>query len=369
MSPPSEIATAFQLQSEWCHRLGSPLYDQLLEHAAADLDAGGPIARAIEGWSGNPLPDALALRLMGAVHGMVLSGSAPDLARFYPSAGGTPRWPDTWRSFLTTVDGRVDEVRASLTRGVQTNEVNRCAALLGGFLRVADATDLPLRVLEVGASGGLNLNWDRYRYEYQRAPAEVPPTQSATASDFSWGDPTASVVIRATWKGPTPTLHISPKVLRRAGCDIAPIDIRDPLHAHRLESFVWPDQLSRLQQLRAAIRLAAEQASVGLEKADVVEWLRGQLASSADGVATIVYHSILWWYLSEEQREAMTELLHQAGRRASSRAPLAWLQFEVRGVQGAEIELTLWPNGGTVLLGSADPHGRTIRWLQEPPLT
>ena len=31
-----------------------------------------------------------ALQLMGAVHRLVLEGRAPELARFYPSAGGTP---------------------------------------------------------------------------------------------------------------------------------------------------------------------------------------------------------------------------------------------------------------------------------------
>ena len=34
-----------------------------------------------------------ALQLMGALHRLVLEGRAPELARFYPSTGGTPEDP------------------------------------------------------------------------------------------------------------------------------------------------------------------------------------------------------------------------------------------------------------------------------------
>lgn len=357
----AEIVTAFKLQAEWCHKLGSPLYGELLERASADLDAGGPIAKVISGWSGNPIPDALALRLMGAVHGLVLAGTAPDLARFYPSAGGAPRWPDAWEAFIGTVEQNTDLLRAELTRGVQTNEVNRCAALLGGFLRIAGTTRLPLRALEVGASAGLNSNWDRYRYDYDHTPS-VP---EETASRFSWGDEKSPVLIRATWEGALPALDAPLRLESRAGCDVAPIDVRDPVQVHRIESFVWPDQLSRLQQLRDALRCATEQATSTPERADVIDWLRQRLSAHADGVATVVYHSIFWWYLSKEQRQAMNDLMQDAGERASADAPLAWLQFEMRGAKGADIDLTQWPGGEKVLLGRADPHGRNIRWFQD----
>jgi hypothetical protein len=154
-------------------------------------------------------------------------------------------------------------------------------------------------------------------------------------------------------------------VTSRAGCDIAPVDVRDPLQVRRIESFIWPDQLPRLEQLRNAVRLTTRLAALELEQADVIDWLHAKLATPTDGVATVVYHSILWWYLSEEQRRAMTDLIEAAGRRAGERSPLAWLQFEMRGIKGADIDLTLWPNGEKVLLGRADPHGRSIRWFHD----
>ena len=55
-----------------------------------------------------------------------------------------------------------------------------------GFLAVAAQTGLPLRLLEVGASAGLNLRWDRYRYE---------------AEGFAWGPPDSPLRIEFELSG------------------------------------------------------------------------------------------------------------------------------------------------------------------------
>src|SRR5262249_55253361 len=153
------VLEAFRLQAEFCATFGSPLYAQLLAHAAEDIERDGPVARVLDGWTGNPIPDALVLRLLGGVHRLVLDGAAPELARFYPSTGGTPAWPAVWETFRQVVETHASTLRAALDRQVQTNEVRRCAALLGGFLTVSTACGLPLRVLEIGSSAGLNLCW------------------------------------------------------------------------------------------------------------------------------------------------------------------------------------------------------------------
>ena len=50
---------------------------------------GGPAQRLLAGREQEPARAFLALRLLGAVHRLVLMGRLPELAALYPSAGGT----------------------------------------------------------------------------------------------------------------------------------------------------------------------------------------------------------------------------------------------------------------------------------------
>ena len=56
-----------------------------------------------------------------------------------------------------------EQLRAWLGHPPQTNEVGRAAALLGGLRHVAAEAQLPIRLIEVGASAGLNLRADHFR--------------------------------------------------------------------------------------------------------------------------------------------------------------------------------------------------------------
>lgn len=351
---------AFRLQAQFCPSYGSPLYGDLLARAAEDIEAGGPIAALLDGWQGRPTPDALPLRLMGGVHRLVLDGAAPQLAAHYPSAGGTPRGAATWKAFRAVVAAHGDVLRAALDRQVQTNEVRRSAALAGGFLTVAARTGLPLRIREIGCSAGLNLCWDRYRYALPACAAEMPPDDDAPAA-HSWGAANAAVTIRSGWHGSGAVFAGDATVDSRGGCDIAPIDVTDASQARTLESFIWADQLARLAQLRAAIA-AARRDPPPLVRRAAADWLGGELAAPPSGSATVVFHSIMWWYLSEAERERVTNLISAAGARATPQAPLAWLRFDLFGSPTAEVRLTLWPGGEETTLATADAHGRWVAW-------
>lgn len=121
---PEGVDEAFQVQIASCEQLGSPLYAELLQRAREDLQAGGVVARVRDGWRGKPMPDALPLRLLGAVHRIVLDGRAPRLAAHFPSAGGSAQRPAAWDALRETLEANFDEVRRRLDDPVQTNEVN-----------------------------------------------------------------------------------------------------------------------------------------------------------------------------------------------------------------------------------------------------
>jgi hypothetical protein len=337
----AELARRFRVQAGWCARLGSPLYADLISRAAADIDARGPVWRVVEPYADRPPSFAHHLRLMGVVHRMALAGDAPGLAARYPSTGGDGNAEACWRALLALLAERP----VSLDRPVQTNEVGRAAALLGGFLTVAEETGLGLRILELGASAGLNLRWDRFRYE---------------AADWAYGDSASPALVPAVYEGGRPPLPRWVWVAERAGCDAEPIDPVTEDGALTLQSYVWPDQLERLTMLRGAIEVARRTPAV-VDKADAGDWLAERLARERGGAATVVYHSVFWGYLTDERRERITGLMNEAGARATESDPLAWLRMEA-GSDQTEIALTTWPGGAERVLATAGYHGRPVRW-------
>ena len=349
MTAPNEIVARRLLkQAEWCQRLGSQLYSTLLRQAAEDVRAVGVCWEVLHGHHDDPPGSALALRFLGAVHRIVLQGQAPQLAACYPSAGGDSTCDDPWPPFHSAVQQQAALLRELVHRPVQTNEVGRCAALLGGFVEVARRTTLPLRLLEVGAAAGLILRWDRYFYE---------------KDDGGWGDPGSPVRISNVFADGYPRLDVSMKIEERHGCDASPIDPCTNEGALTLQSYVWPDQVERFRRLTAAIEVA-RRVPAAVDQANAVDWIEAALADGASGVATVVYHSIVWQYLSTADRARFKRVMAAAGKAATDDRPLAWLRFEpARNL--AEVRLRLWPGGKDRLLARAGFHGKPVNWLAD----
>ena len=341
------MLSAFALQVSWCSSLGSPFTAQVLSLLRDDLAHGGRTAELLGAWPGDPLADALPLRLAGALHALVLSDAAPDLAACYPPYHGDSR--DRLRPALNEVLARHDEtIRHFLTSPPQTNEVGRSGVLLGGFLTVAALTGLPLRLLEIGASAGLNLIFDRYRYRIGSA---------------FWGDPDSTVALAPDWTGGLPPLAVPLRVTGRAACDRAPVDLEEAAQRLRLRAYVWADQTERLQRLEAAIALARREG-LTVERADAAHWVPEQLAVAAEGRATVLFHSIMWTYVPAPDQATIAAAIAAAGRRATDEAPLAWLRFEPSGTpSGPELSLTTWPGGRHRRLAAATAHGHRVTWL------
>jgi hypothetical protein len=259
--------------------------------------------------------------------------------------GGEAGNGDPWPAFRDTVADHRDVIRELLQLPVQTNEVGRCRALIGGFLTVARETALPLRVMEIGASAGLNLRWDRYRYEN---------------GDDTWGDPSSPVRLVDGFAEGRPELDVEARIAERSGCDVAPLDPGNDDDRMTLMAYTWADQAERFNLLRGALEIAHD-VPLTVERADATEWLGSRLATPATGLATVVFHSYVTQYFRHQARESFNRLIDEAGRRASSAAPLAWLRLE-RGRRGGEVRLTRWPGGLDEILATSDPYGRDVRW-------
>ena len=336
------LADAMRRQAQACEALGSAQYALLIRALVADLEAGGPTADLLEGRTDQPLRDAITLRLLAAVHRIVLRGDALGLADRYASVGGDNGPIDVQR-FLDVVARHHDEVVEALGQNVQTNEVARCAGLVPAFAEVARSTGLPLTMLEVGASGGLISNWDRYHYECHGS---------------AYGDPASAVRLGHNWADPFDLSGVT-EVRSRRACDVSPVDVSDPAARQRLLSFVWPDQRERFTTLAAALNVALAHAP-RVECADAGDWIGVHLPTRATGTATIVFHSIVWQYLARDTKDRLRSVLEHEGNRATADRPIAWVRLEPAG-ERADVRITTWPGGAERIIATCSYHGTDVR--------
>jgi hypothetical protein len=346
MKIPQPIADSFRHQAEDSEELGSPFTALLCRLLADRLETGSGFGARIATWGGNTTESRLALRAVGGLHALARSGRCPALTAAYPPNAATP--DALWAAVEGAVAQEDDFLTARLDGPPQTNEVARSNAILGGCLLIAEATRMPLEINEIGSSAGLNLGFDRYRYDLGAG------TWSATDSP---------VHIRSRWEGDAPALDTPMTVAARAGCDIKPIDPRSPEDRERLLSYVWPDQSERLARTEAALAVAAR-AEWRVEPADAAEWVEKRFAGAGvAGRTRVLLHTIVWSYLPTATRDRIKAAIETAGAQASADAPVAWLTVEPDGDKwSAAIRLTIWPSGVTRALGRADFHGRWTRW-------
>jgi len=315
--------------------LGSPVYGHLAGRLAEDPRP----ARAILGdgatWD-------LGLRLFGAVHYLVLTGVAPSAL--------SGEWDDFASALLAH--------ESALTRfvheqGVQTNETQRCVALVPAFLTVAAASGLPLDLIELGPSAGLNLVFDRYGYRY---------------AEGTFGDPDAKLRFDAVERGRVPAalLDAPIEVHSRVGIDLSPIDVTNPDDVLLLKCFIWPGLDERVARLDAAIEtFLATPNRPTLIQGDYVDVLPDVLADRAEDRLTVVYQTASTGYLTPERYAELKRALEHA---AADGRPLALVssrrhdETETDTEDGFEFAIRVWPEPES-FAALVDFHGNWIDWF------
>ncbi|PCJ75734.1 MAG: hypothetical protein COA53_04530 [Rhodobacteraceae bacterium] len=124
-----------------------------------------------------------------------------------------------WQAVDKAMRAHSDHIIGWMKSPPQTNEIRRSNALIPGFHLIAKKTDLPLVMSEIGASTGLNLNWDLFAMEID-GPV--------------WAPDDARVRLAPEWRGPLPPMA-DIKVLDREGCDIKPLNPNDAADRLRAE--------------------------------------------------------------------------------------------------------------------------------------
>ena len=341
------VAAGIEFQAQHCAHHGAPITARIVR-AMLPLMAGRTmVGQRIRDWPGLPLEDAMPMRFAGGLHHLHLSGVEARLA---------PLYADTFAD-QAAVDALVAAVVADHDAGLlpwfdgppQTNEAGRSASLMAGLLWLAQHHGPRFEISEVGASAGINTMMDQYHYDLGGVTA---------------GPSDSPMQICPEWRGPPPPVG-APAIVEIAGCDVAPVDLTDPAAAMRVKAYVWPDAPERLVRMDAAIALAAARAP-DLVAADAADWVALRLARpQAAGVTRVIQHSIVWQYLGDNRRAAITTMIEAAGARATPERPLAWQMLETnRATFLHELTVRHWPGDGKPrVLGNAHAHGAWVEWL------
>ncbi|MCB5199499.1 DUF2332 family protein [Loktanella sp. TSTF-M6] len=344
---PARIREAFVTQAAHCAALGSPFMERLCGLLAVRDWPKGEIRDRIFDWRGDPSnrAGAVPLRLAGALHALKLAGD-PVLTPAYPPYHVSD--DALWDAVCASLVGQATFIDDFIDSPPQTNEVRRAAAIIAAAHYLHALHPLPLRVSELGASGGLNLMFDRFALALPEAI--LGPLDPA-------------LTLTPDWSGALPPLD-APQVVARAGVDLRPVDPHTGAGSARLQAYLWADQPDRLTLTQAAIAAAGPAPA----QADAIDWLAPRL-THVPGQTHLIYHTIAWQYFPTPVQDRGRALIAAAGALATQQNPLAWVAMEAdTNAGGAALTLRLWPGDLTITLGRVDFHGRWIDWTAPVPV-
>lgn len=340
----SDLANFFTAFADYSLAGYAPRYEAMVRAAADNAEVIALVSTA-------PPEAHVPNNLHGAARFLLLSGLDHPLAAAYESDFDG----DVGALFCDLVLSHPAEILELLsTRYVQTNEVNRVAAIAPLLNVIAEREDNRLALIDVGCSAGLNLLLDRYRID---------------VGDVTLGPADARLRLVAESRG-APAVAQSADIAWRRGVDRNPIDVTDRSEARWLESLVWPDHPERLARLRAAIA-EAQADPPPLVRAEAVEGLRGALADAPPDLLAVVVTTWVVFYFDDQLRREFEAAITGADR------PTAWLAMEMQGVvpdvdtpplPGGEGEVSVMSlvcgGGGRPVtrefLGFTHPHGAWV---------
>lgn len=338
---------AFRIQAGYCAAMAAPVTARICTVLAGALDRSTQTGRRVLDWPGEPVADALALRLVGGLHALHRAGADPALSRVF-----TGEDTDAVAAIQAALRTHDAALLPWLDGPPQTNEAGRSAGLMAGLLHVAERCGPRVEVLEIGSSAGLNLLIDRYAFDL---------------GGVRTGRADSPVLIRPEWRGaPPPDVPI--EIVSTRGVDVAPIDAQDPAQAARLAAYVWVDAPERLRRIEAGIAMIRERG-VALEEGDAADWVEARLAEpQPEGVTRVLMHSVVWQYLGDARRARIREAMDAAGARATAERPLAWVMMEPdRDLHRHEVRVRGWPGDRPMeMIALTHAHGAWVEGLAPP---
>jgi hypothetical protein len=340
---------SFRIQAGYCSAMAAPITARIATVLGETLTRESETGRRVLDWPGEPIADALVLRLIGGLHALHRRG-VPELA---PVFTGAATDPDEVAAILRDTFVRHDaDLLPWLNGPPQTNEAGRSAGLMAGILHLARRYGPRIEVLEIGSSAGLNLLIGRYRFDL--GGVRAGPTDSP-------------VEIRPEWRGPPPP-DVPVEIVSARGVDIQPLDLSGDRDAERLQAYCWVENVERQQRLAQTIAMVRAEG-VDLVQGDAADWIEARLAEpQAEGVTRVLMHSVVWQYLPDATQQRIADAMLAAGARATSKRPLGWVMMEPnRDLHRHEVRVRGWPGEAPMqLVALTHAHGAWVEGLAPP---
>ena len=269
----------------------SPLYQALCPAVAEDRELLDLLTRRRPGQQASFL-------LLAAVHCLLLDGAEHRLRAYYPSltpdptgepADAVPAFFDFCREYRAPLE---DLIR---TRLVQSNVIRRAIGLRYALWAIGRRCEGPVHLVEVGASAGLLMNVDKYRY---------------VIGERRFGPPDAPVALDSEWHGsdPFPDLDAVPQIASKTGIDLRPVNLADARERLWLRALIWPEQHAAAALLRAAIEQAREHplTVIAGDAVDVCPELAKDLPV---GEPRVVFHAATRMHVPKDRRDAFDDAI------------------------------------------------------------
>ena len=251
----------------------------------------------------------------GAVHHLLLRGADHALARFFPSIAGAQALPAVGcRAALVSFCGAFGPELAETisTRLVQTSQVQRALGLRLGLSMIAHDVAEPVHLIEVGASAGLNLRFDRYGYQVggrrsgdPASPVQLSPACTARFPRQTWtccrGSPPCGVS--------TSTRSMCSTPMRAAGSRRS--SGRRTTGSVPCSARPWTS------------RRPTRRSSTQVTPIDVLPGIAADLPA---GEPRVVFHAATRMHVPEDRRDAFDAAI----ARLNDGGPLWWLSIEDR---------------------------------------
>ncbi|HET6821737.1 MAG TPA: DUF2332 domain-containing protein, partial [Anaerolineales bacterium] len=290
--------------------------------------------------------------LFGAVHYLLLRGVQHPLREFYASITEQPRAPEgapsLFRDFCLSHSQEIQHLVT--TRKVQTNEVQRCTALLPAFSlaqqRIGQAS---LSLLEIGSSAGLHLLWDKYGYHYE-------PSGHVGSADSP-----VQLHCSLVGKNLPDTAHGMPAIESRIGIDITPIDVENPDQVRWIRALIWPEHTDRAALFENAITVARGNPP-HIISGNAEDVLLSTAKTVPLDTTLCIFHSYTLNQCPEPiHHQIVSNIEEIAKSRDVFRISLEWYG----GHKQPQLELYSYTanHTGHELLAYCESHGRSLEWL------